>query len=316
MTREVTVVGCGVIGLTSAIRLQERGFHVVIVTRDIPPHVTSAVAGAMWYGYGMEMYPRRQKWAKASLDAYLQLNQAEGESCGVLLRKIMEVYPQPVPLPWFKDLIPACERVTATKLPTGYADGFLIEVPVVETPTYLRYLVDRFCEHGGLIEQRTVKSLTELVEKHELIVNCTGVWARYVADDPAVHPLRGQVIKVDLPDIPHGFMDDYSFTYIYPRNDGVVLGGIVQADNWSLEIDQQINEDILRRCARFAPAVRQAKVIAELAGLRPGRYDVRLEHERVGNTAIIHNYGHGGVGFTLSWGCAQEVADTAEQLIV
>jgi D-amino-acid oxidase len=122
------------------------------------------------------------------------------------------------------------------------------------------------------------------------------------------------VLKVDAPHIQQGYMDDHHFTYIFPREDGVVLGGIAQPGNWDLNADPIISADILSRCAQVEPSVRSAPIIATLVGLRPGRYEVRLEHEQIGDSIVIHNYGHGGVGVTLSWGCAQEVVELARKL--
>lgn len=314
MAQPITVVGCGVIGLTSAIRLQENGFNVTIITRDLPPNLTSAVAGAYWYGGELASHSARHRWSSTSLHEYLRL--AKGDYCGVTTFRMLEVFGTRVSDPWFKDLIPFYERVKPANLPVGYADGYWVEIPIVETPRYLNYLVDRFQKNGGVIQQRTIKDLSELADDHPLIVNSTGVYARFVAHDEQVFPLRGQVIKVEAPQIKDAFMDDDSFTYILPRRDGCVLGGISQKDNWSLDVDPAVSEDIWRRCEKAVPGIRQSSVIIELVGLRPGRYQVRLELEQLtDNCTVIHNYGHGGIGYTLSWGCAADVVELAKQAI-
>ncbi len=313
MVHSITVVGCGVIGLTSAIRLQENGFEVKIITRDLPPNLTSAVAGAYWYGGELASHPSRQRWSLSSLEEYLGL--AQGEYCGVTTFRMLEVFGTPQPDPWFKTFIPSFERVAPADLPAGYADGYWMEIPIVETPRYLSYLVNRFQQNGGVIQQRTITDLTELAADHPLIVNSTGVYARYVAHDEQVYPLRGQVIKVEAPHVRDAFMDDDSFTYILPRKDGCVLGGISQKGNWNLDVDPAVTEDILTRCDKALPGIRQAPVIVELVGLRPGRHEVRLEREQLtDNCTVIHNYGHGGIGFTLSWGCAADVVNTAREI--
>lgn len=314
MTHPVIVVGCGVIGLTSAIKLQENGFDVTIVTRDLPPNLTSAVAGAYWYGGELASHPSRHRWSSTSLQEYLRL--AAGDYVGVSTFRMLEVFGVKVPDPWFKDVIPSFERVNPDALPAGYADAYWMEIPIVETPRYLNYLIDRFHKNGGVIQQHTVEDLSELAANHRLIVNCTGVYARDVAHDPLVYPLRGQVIKVNAPHIRDAFMDDDNFTYILPRKDGVVLGGISQKDNWNLVVDPLVSEDILRRCEQALPGIRKAPVIVELVGLRPGRHEIRLESQQLTDTCtVIHNYGHGGIGFTLSWGCAVDVVALAQDTI-
>ena len=314
MTHPIIVVGCGVIGLTSAIKLQENGFDVTIITRDLPPNLTSAVAGAYWYGGELASHPARHRWSSISLDEYLRL--AAGDYCGVSTFRMLEVFGTQVPDPWFKDVIPSFERVTSANLPVGYADGYWMEIPIVETPRYLQYLVVRFQQAGGRIEQRTITDLNELAADHPLIVNSSGVYARQVAHDDLVYPLRGQVIKVEAPHVRDAFMDDDAFTYILPRKDGCVLGGVSQKDNWSLEVDPAVTKDILQRCEQALPGISQSPVIVELVGLRPGRHEIRLESQQLTDTCtVIHNYGHGGIGFTLSWGCAADVVALAQKAI-
>ncbi len=313
MSQSVTVVGCGVIGLTSAIRLQEHGFNVTIITRDLPPNLTSAVAGAYWYGGELATHSSRHRWSSISLAEYLRL--ASGDYCGVSTFRMLEVFGSPVDEPWYKDLLPFYARVPRSQLPVGYADGYWIEIPIVETPHYLNYLVERFKQGGGQIQQRTITDLQELVPEHPLIVNCSGVYARHVAHDAQVYPVRGQVIKITAPHITTAFNDDDAFTYILPRKDGVILGGISQKDNWNLEINAEDSVDILRRCEAAQPEISSAPIIAEFVGLRPGRHEVRLEREQLTeDCTIIHNYGHGGIGYTLSWGCAADVVILAEQV--
>ena len=100
------------------------------------------------------------------------------------------------------------------------------------------------------------------------------------------------------------------------RTHDIILGGTLQKDNWDLNIDPATADDILTRNARIQPDLREADILSHAVGLRPGRKEVRLEMERVNkNTAVIHNYGHGGAGFTLSWGCADDVARLATSLI-
>jgi D-amino-acid oxidase len=86
-------------------------------------------------------------------------------------------------------------------------------------------------------------------------------------------------------------------------------------DNWSLQVDPALTQDILRRCTRIDPSLRDAEILAQPVGLRPGRHEVRLECEAISDScAILHNYGHGTIGYTLSWGCAQEVVELATQV--
>ena len=87
-----------------------------------------------------------------------------------------------------------------------------------------------------------------------------------------------------------------------------VLGGTAQKGDWTMEIREEDEEDILRKCELLWPELDRSKVVGRAVGLRPSRPEVRLEKEHLQGKDIIHNYGHGGAGVTLSWGCADEVA--------
>jgi D-amino-acid oxidase len=300
----IMAVGCGVLGLTCAIRLQEAGHDVTIITRDLPAATTSAAAGAVWYGYGDG---KIRQWAHTSLKRFTRLISVADS--GVLQIRLREVSPYPTESPWFKDELPYCERISVHDLPSGYVDGFVMDVPLVEPPRYLRFLKAQFEQNGGQIIQRALQSLDEIAADNTIIINCSGVGARELVNDANVFPLRGQTILVNAPQIKQGLMDDTSFTYIFPRQDGVVLGGISQPNNYSLAVDENITADILQRCIKIEPTIQPENIIGYTVGLRPGRHAVRLEAEQLSDTCtVIHNYGHAGVGFTLSWGCAEDIA--------
>lgn len=96
--------------------------------------------------------------------------------------------------------------------------------------------------------------------------------------------------------------------YIIPRQDGVILGGTAQAGDWDLAVDGETAVTIRQNCLQLEPRLQDAEILEHRVGLRPGRPEVRLETQPLTPTCtVIHNYGRGGAGFTLSWGCADEV---------
>ncbi len=309
---EITVVGCGVSGLSSALNLQNAGFDVTIITRDRHPFTTSMAAGAVWYGGGA--LGKAREWAEITLEHFQALSTQA--NTGVTIVRLREVFPHDHPTPWYKDLLPYFEPIAKDELPSNCEAGFLMDVPIVESPCYLDYLYTQFIDNGGQLEIREIKMLDELKYDYPLIVNCTGVWARQVADDPKVFPIRGQTIVVQASDITEGFMDDYSFTYLFPRGDGVLIGGVAEPNIWDLEIDSGLTADILARCSQVEASVTDAPIVNQFVGLRPGRDQVRLEVEAISDDCkVIHNYGHAGVGYTLSWGCASDVTTLAQNLL-
>ncbi|CAG2181393.1 unnamed protein product, partial [Oppiella nova] len=155
---------------------------------------------------------------------------------------------------------------------------------------------------GGKVVQKRVNNLKELIGKYDIVINCMGVEANKFGDDKGVYPIRGQVYRVNAPWIKHGVMaGDH---YILLNSETVVLGGTKQKGDWNRDVYVKDSEDIMDGCAQLVPSVRTAPIMSEWVGLRPGRDSVRLETEVISNWGkklhVVHNYGHGGSGVTLS----------------
>ena len=309
---DIIVIGSGVIGLSAALTLQQAGYSVRILTRDRPQSTTSMAAGALWSATDMEGELRR--WAAVSLKRFLPLTEVPGS--GVTLQRFREVYAEPTPTPWYHNQIPFCEHIAKQDLPRGMRDGYLIDVPIVAPPLYLDYLQNQFESASGVIETRMARSLPEVADEAPVIVNCSGVGARQLAADESVYPIRGQTMLVAAPQIREGFMYSGDIIHIFPRADGVLLGGIKKAHDWDQTIDPAIAAAFLEKCARVEPSLAEPKILRQFSGLRPGRHEVRLEVEALSSGGhVIHNYGHAAIGYTLSWGCAEDVLTLARDLL-
>lgn len=307
---EVIVIGSGVIGLSAARCLQLNGYDVRIVTREMPLSTTSVAAGAMWSASNLG--GRARNWAAATLEHLLPL--AKEANSGITLQRMREVYAEKVPDPWYRDRLPFFQRLSKHELRGRLIDGYLMDAPMVAPPIYLERLRDQFLAAGGKLEKRTIATLDELANEASLLVNCTGVGARDLANDETVYPLRGQTMLLDAPGIRVGYMDHEAIDHIFPRADGVLIGGVKVKGDWNRQLDPATAADILQRCARIEKRLANATVLREFVGLRPGRDEVRLELEWLDDGgAVIHNYGHAAVGYTLSWGCAEEVVALAEK---
>jgi len=308
---EIIVIGSGVIGLSAARCLQLAGYDVHIVTRELPLSTTSVAAGAMWSGSSLE--GRSRDWAAATLERFLPLT--EEANSGITLQRMREVYAEKVPDPWYRDRLPFFQRLSKHELRRGLIDGYLMDVPMVAPPIYLQRLYDQFLAAGGVVETRKVESLDELAGEAPLLVNCTGVGAREVARDRSVYPLRGQTMLLAAAGIRVGYMDNVAIDHIFPRSDGVLIGGVKVKGDWNRQLDPSISADIIRRCSKIEKRLAAAPVLKEFVGLRPGRDEVRLELERLEDgSPVIHNYGHAAVGYTLSWGSAMEVLALARKI--
>jgi D-amino-acid oxidase len=308
---DIIVIGCGVSGLSCGIRLIEAGFAVQIWARDLPPRTTSNVAAAVWYPY--KAYPEDLVvgWAAATFAEFVQLAQVPG--AGVIVREGVEIFPWPVGEPWWRAEGMRYRRAAAADLPPGYQDGYVFAAPVIEMPIYLGYLIERFEKLGGRIRTRALQSIDEAFAGHDVVVNCSGLGARELVGDATMLPIRGQVVRVaPIEGLDRFVLDDYGpngVTYIVPRSHDCILGGTADEGDERLEPDMATAESIVARCVALEPRLRGAAILEHKVGLRPGRPAVRLEAEPwAPGKLLVHNYGHGGAGVTLSWGCAAEVA--------
>ena len=310
---EALVIGAGVIGLSAAIRLQEAGWRVRIWTARPPEETTSAVAAALWYPY--RAYPAElvDAWGRRSYAEFARL--ADDPESGVTMVPGIEIWRHPVADPSWADAVPGLHRLGVERLPAGFVDGRGCTMPVARMERYLGYLAERFARGGGRMELRAVRHLAEATRHVALVVNCAGLGARDLVGDDSVVPIRGQVVRVANPGVERFWLDEDNpdgLTYIIPRGDDCILGGTSEAGEWGLEPDPAIAEVIVRRCAALEPSLAGARILEHRVGLRPGRPAVRLEAESLpGGARVIHCYGHGGAGMTLSWGCADEVAALA-----
>ena len=301
------------IGLTTAIRLREAGLDVGIVAAELPAGTTSGVAAAIWYPYKAYPEDRVHFWGGRTFEVFEELS-GTPES-GVLMREGVEIWRQPVPDPWWAGAVSDLRRCKEDELPPGYIDGHAFTAPIVEMPIYLAYLMDRFGAAGGSVQRRTLSSLDEV--DAEVVVNCVGLGARDLVDDVSMEPIRGQIVRVRNPGIERFVLDEDNpedVTYIVPRSGDCILGGTAEKGAWDLEPDPETAAGILRRCTHLEPRLTGVEVLEHKVGLRPGRPEIRLERED-GPTPRIHNYGHGGSGITLSWGCAEETLRLVQETL-
>jgi len=317
--KSALVLGSGVSGLTCGVRLLEAGFSVKIKAHTLPPNTTSNVAPAYWYPYKVAPRERVLGWAAFSYARLTALSFISGS--GISMSSLLKLFEEPVEEPFWKLAVKTFRRARPVELPPGYADGFVTEVPRIETPVYMRYLENRFVELGGELENldREAASIEEVMDDAPVLINCAGLGAGKLCRDENTYPIRGQIVVVSnigLKRITSVDSGKQAPIYIVPRDGDCILGGTAEENDWNLNVEPDTSEKILEKCRAIEPALRNAKILGHRVGLRPGRTEVRLELEELpGGRAVVHDYGHGGAGFTLSWGCAEEVLGLAEGFI-
>ena len=184
----------------------------------------------------------------------------------------------------------------------------------MDTTIYLDYLAERFRKAGGEIHANVrFDKLEDVDTKFDLVINCAGIGARELVHDADLEPHRGQVAIVPkIEGLSCAIVcDDAPLMYAIPRTNDCVFGGTNELSD-NLAADSATTSRIVTECSRVLN-VDKPRVLAERVGLRPFRKSgVRIERGQLrdGRT-VIHNYGHGGAGFTMSWGCAREVLQAA-----
>lgn len=333
-THEIAVVGAGVVGLSCAIRLRERGHSVAIYAEKQTPNTTSDRAGAVFSPFRIDGHPAAARWTQASYRTFVELAEQSDASCGVSMTTLRELFFAPLEQhPWWSEFVQNYER--SGELSPRYGDSVRAVVPKMDMRRYMPWLTRRFVESlGGRIVPGKLVRLDALFDLgHRVIVNCSGLGAGELVMDRAMRPRRGQLLHV----APIAGLDECiveesrgaTATYVFPFEDYTVLGGTYELDAWC-EMPQEADlAAIVERCRAMLvacgippPADFAERPLRTLAGLRPSRCvgdsdeAVRLKCERLGDHRwIVHNYGHGRAGVTLSWGCADQAADLVEEAL-
>ena len=320
------MIGAGVVGLSVAAHLlEEYGDHLVVTVmadKFSPETPASDKAGGLVLASALEVdeIQKAKVWKERSVRRFRKLYDSEkGGKTGIIFSNGCVIRPMGDPEPaWYKDLV------------TGYQD---IEKPddkyeqfpgrkiaccatfIISGSEYLSFLLEQVRMLGGVLIKRRVENLSEL-NSFDVIINCTGLGARELVEDLNMYPSKGLLVSVVSPWIKEWFQESGHHprrAYIFPRPNEVILGGCNEKGKEDLMIDPFEVQGIIDRCSKLVPSVSEAEVKEIWAGVRPMRKGgVRLEkehHDNEEDPIVIHNYGHGSYGVTLSWGCAEEVIE-------
>ena len=322
MKTHIAIVGKGIIGLTNAIKMAQAGYRVTVFFDTATGKITSWVAAAFWLPVLSGDDPRIPGIAAESLREFNEL--AKNPATGVRPIRLRVAYTSPdgADLSWLR-AVPT-RRLEKHELPTDCCFGYEANVFRMEMEKYLPFLEERARWNGVAFEQRHITDLTDV--DADVIVNCTGVFARHLAKDKKVIPIRGQVVLVETPQAlvnPRNREFDVliiegpgRLDYIVFRDNDVLLGGTADEDSWNLAVNPEQTKNIQQNCGRIFPSLCAAKIIEERVGLRPFRPIIRTEIEQMfKGPPIVHNYGHGGSGVTLSWGNSTLVQSMVEGLL-
>jgi D-amino-acid oxidase len=231
----VAVIGAGVMGLTTARLVQEAGFPVTIYTEALPPHTTSNIAGGQISPFGHfdagEVTPEWRAQFAAAMDySWRRFQIMVGDDYGI---RWLPTYQESGNVSrWSDRFHPDARPLTPAEHPFPVEQIIRYNTMYVEVGRFLRELTEDVQVAGGRIEVRKFASPAEIGALSErLVFNCTGLGSRDLFGDRQLHPVRGQLaILLPQPEVRYAFAG--SSGHMFPRADGILLGGTFERDEW------------------------------------------------------------------------------------
>ncbi len=309
-SQKVTVIGAGVIGLSTAHELASHGYQVTVVSDQDTLQTVSSVSAAIWFPYHSENSPAADLLLSRTLSRFQALSLIP--ETGVDLRFGMDIERRADADRSWTNFVADSAPAEPEILPEGALAAMAGTVPVITMPTYLSWLRGQCTNLSVRFIERTVKSLSEFTDEADVVVLAAGLrGGELLGDDDSVYPIRGQVVRLaNTVGLTEWISDDDhpdGVIYVIPRRDDIIVGGIDVDHDSNPEVDPQTSIDILKRATTLVSALADCEVLEHKVGLRPARETIRLERLDVQGVSVIAAYGHGGGGVTMSWGTAQRI---------
>jgi D-amino-acid oxidase len=334
--QRVAVVGGGVVGLTCALLLSPE-YNVSVIAEHIGTSSDSWKATAIWHIYLVPETVEVLSWAQRSLETLHNLTLNEPEA-GVELVQGVELFRKgTLQVPTWSHIPRLFRMLTDEEIAafnnfgtSGLTEaevallrenpvrwGYRVEAPAAYMLRYLSWLEGGVRSAGVEFKKMRIAAFDDLAPDYDMIINCTGFGARELAKDNDFVPYKGQYFVLKGSDSsPRTYIgdDDHpgGMAYMIPRYGEVLIGGCADKGLEDLEFTLDWT-DTIKRAGLFVPWLRERSLRDQtrppVVGIRPCRAaGVRLELDFASTSIpIVHNYGHGGSGFSLSWGCAEAV---------
>jgi glycine/D-amino acid oxidase-like deaminating enzyme len=259
-TGPVAVIGSGVMGLSTARLVQEAGFPVTIYAAALPPDTTSNIAGGQFHPYAVfrddEVTPEfRTQFARALDYSWRRFQIMVGDDYGIrwLPTYVETDTPESMPVANFP---PVNRLLTQTEHPFPLQNVLHYDTMYVETGRYLRQMMRDVQIAGGKFEVRKFATPADIASLPEaLVFNCTGLGSRDLFNDQDLHPARGQLAILEpQPEIQYAVTGGPG--YMFPRPDGIILGGTFELDQWDANPQPDTIARIISSQKRFFESFR------------------------------------------------------------
>jgi D-amino-acid oxidase len=252
--KRFAVLGCGAVGLATARLLQQRGAEVTIYAKDLPPHTTSNIAGGQWSPTSVMDAARRSAESDALLSRAARLShrsfqQLPGGEFGIRWIENYVLSDEPLREWWehglVRDLYPEERDLRPDEHPFRARHARRFTTMLVEPPVYLTAMVREARLAGARIVVREIQGRDELQSLPEpVVLNCTGLGAKALFGDEELQPVRGQLTFL-LPQADVDYIVIAGGLYMFPRRDGILLGGTFEHGDWSLEVNADTRQRIV-----------------------------------------------------------------------
>jgi len=248
--RDCAVIGCGVVGLSTARLLQQRGLNPVIYAKEMPPSTTSNVAGGLWEPVSLFDHARvtpelRSQFVEAARFAHRRYQSLTNDYYGVrwlplytLSRNEIVTPPATSPNSDVEPLYPEIRDLTGAENPFDTPFASRRYSMLIEPAIYLNAMIRDFQAAGGRIVIQEFRAMEELMMLREAVLfNCTGLGARTLFRDPELTPIKGQLaFLLPQPEVDYMVLGP-SGNYMFPRRDGILLGGSFENGVENTDVD-------------------------------------------------------------------------------
>lgn len=305
---KIAVIGGGVIGRMAALELAKAGYRVTVITDKRPEETTSTVAGGLWKPAYAKPVEKLIPWANETYDWLKTIPQEPAVAGLQWVSAFLHYTEASNDRRWEDKLSDVREISTPTGLPLDIIATHYTEVlPIVDMSIFLPWLREEGRKAGVVEVFQNISSLEEAASLGELVVLATGLATSALIPDAGVYPIQGQIVRVANPGglSYHQYNNSTETLYIIPNVNRVIIGGTHVEHSTDEVFDLALEKEMLERAYRFEPRLKEMPIVSRAIGFRPGRDETLVKLDT--SAKLIHSYGHGGSGVTVSYGVAREI---------